>query len=110
MGILLLPTGRARRKLPNLVDPNPIRNVKPTQSDQRIAEYSEATRQNTGVTRRPVTSNRGDTVAKRIITEHTTSRALRGEVRTAYAIDIVRSAVVQYTASHVIRIGIRVNG
>src|SRR5436190_7755110 len=110
MGILLHPSGRARRKLPNLIDPNPIRNVKPTQSDQRVAEYSEATRQNTRVARRPVTGNRGNAVSNRIITEHPSARSLGGKIGTASAIDVIRSAVVQHAASHVVGKGVGISG
>ena len=75
-GSLLHPAGGVRRKLPNLVGPEPIRNVEATQNDERVVENSEATRQNARVARRPVTSNGGDAVSNRIIAEDTTARAV----------------------------------
>src|SRR5438874_2447782 len=61
---LLHPAHRIRRKLPNLTDPNAIRNVEATQSDERVVEHSEATGQNAGCPGRPVsTNNSGDTIA-----------------------------------------------
>ena len=39
-----------------------------------------------------------------------TARGLAGELRPARAIDIVRSAVVQHAASHVIHVVVRVSG
>ena len=39
----------SRRKLPDLGDPNPIRNVEPTQSEELVVEDSEATGQSARV-------------------------------------------------------------
>src|ERR1051326_8976484 len=107
---LLHPARWTRRKLPNLVGPYPIRNVEPTHSDERVVKHGKAARQNASISRRIVTGNRGDHVSNRIIAEHTTGLSLGGKIRTARAVDIIRSAVFQHPASHVVGKGIGVSG
>src|SRR5204863_6763232 len=97
---LLHPPRRTRRKLPNLISPHTISNIEPTHSDERVTKYRKATRQSASVARRVVASNQGNAVSNRIIAEDTTSHPLSGEIGTTYAVDIIRSAVVKYTASH----------
>src|SRR5437667_3720562 len=107
---LLHPASGVRRKHPDLVGRDVVKDVEATQNVDRVVEDGDATGQSARVARRPVSSNGSDNVCYRIITEDTTSLGLGGRLRAAHAIDVVRSTVVSHSALDVAHEGIWISG
>src|SRR5947199_2542307 len=100
------PVSGVRRKRPDLIGRDVVKDVEATQNVDRVVEDGDATGQSARIPRRPVSSNGSDNVCYRVITEDTTSLGLAGGLRAAHAIDKVRSAVVSHSALDVAHEGI----
>src|SRR5581483_267989 len=99
----LHPCSGVRRKLPDLVDPNSVRNVEAAKVVQFVVKHAEATWQNTASSGRPIsTGDRSNNIGNWIVTENTTCRGRSRRLRTTHAIDVIGSSIIENAASHVV--------
>ena len=109
MRVLVGPYQRHRVELPDVIVHGHI-YIKAAQDVHVIVIHGKTTGDEILITRWPVSRHGTDGVSDRLITENPPGGRLGGKFRAAYAVDVVRTSLVQYAAGHVVGVSVGIAG
>ena len=107
--VLMGPYQRDRIELPDVIVHGHI-YLKAAQDKHVIVIHGETTGDEILITGWPVSRHGADGVSDRVITENPPRGRLVGNFRAAYAVDVVRTSLVQYGARHVVDLIVGIRG
>src|SRR5262249_29435075 len=105
--VLVGPYQRDWIELPDVIVHSHI-YFKAAQDIHVIVIHGEAAGDNVGVARGPVSRHGANRIRDRVVTENPAGGRLGVNLRTAYAVDVVGSALIHHAARHVVHVIVRI--